>query len=263
MSSEAANPYETERLLAEYLLFHYGTAEEILPYPFGPAEALFFPVRAVAECIRPDALPTPVERVRALDVGCAVGRSSFELARHCGEVVGIDFSQNFIRAAETLRRDRRLPYRRTDEGRLTTPLVAEVPPEIARDRVRFEVGDACALDLARLGQFDIVLAVNLIDRLPEPGRFLDALPALVRPGGGQLVLASPYTWLEDYTPARNWVGGFEDPATGAPVTTLAALQTRLAPDFTLVETRDLPFLIREHARKFQWSVSQASVWRRR
>ena len=30
---------------------------------------------------------------RALDVGCSVGRSSFELAREYNEVVGLDFSQ--------------------------------------------------------------------------------------------------------------------------------------------------------------------------
>ena len=257
-----ANAYESARLLDEYLLFHYGTAEETLPYSFGPAEALFFPVRAVSETVRVEALPAPPAGLRALDVGCAVGRSSFELARHCAEVVGLDFSQSFIRAADTLRLAGRLPYQRLDEGRLTTPLVATVPPEIERDRVRFHVGDACRLDVSALGQYDVVLAVNLIDRLPEPTAFLDALPALVRPGGGQLVLASPYTWLEDYTPTRNWLGGFERETDGARMTTLEALRDRLSKHFALVETRDLPFLIREHARKFQWSVSQASLWRR-
>ncbi len=254
------NPYETERLLDEYLLFHYGSAEEIFPHPFGPADALDFPARAVRECVRFAALPAM--NARALDIGCAVGRSSFELARGCAEVVGLDFSQNFIRAAETLRTAGRLAYARTDEGRLTTSLVATVPAEIERERVRFAVGDACRLDPAALGVFDVVLALNLIDRLPEPARFLDALPALVRPGSGQLVLASPYTWLEDYTPIQHWLGGFAR-ADGERVTTLDALRARLGAGFDLVETRDLPFLIREHARKFQWSVSQATIWRRR
>jgi hypothetical protein len=36
----------------------------------------------------------------------------------------------------------------------------------------------------------------------------------------------------------------------------------LEENFTLVDVRDLPFLIREHARKFQFSVAQASIWRR-
>ena len=45
------NTYESERLLGEYLLFHYGRPEEILPYPFGPSAALDFAVRAVTECV--------------------------------------------------------------------------------------------------------------------------------------------------------------------------------------------------------------------
>ena len=47
----AANPYESERLLAEYLLFHYGKPQEILPYPFGPDSALDFAVRVVTETV--------------------------------------------------------------------------------------------------------------------------------------------------------------------------------------------------------------------
>ena len=35
---------------------------------------------------------------------------------------------------------------------------------------------------------------------------------------------------------------------------------RLGRGFERVRVLDLPFLIREHARKFQWSVAQASVW---
>ena len=89
----ADNPYETERLLAEYLLFHYGHDHEILPYAGGPTEALGFARRIVAECVVLSALPPGA---RGLDLGCAVGRSSFELARYCNEVVGIDYSARFI-----------------------------------------------------------------------------------------------------------------------------------------------------------------------
>lgn len=35
-----------------------------------------------------------------------------------------------------------------------------------------------------------------------------------------------------------------------------------AGDFTLVEEKEVPFVIREHRRKFQWGVSHAIVWRR-
>ena len=250
------NPYETDKLVAEYLLFHYGTPHEVLPWEFGPSSALNYPARCVRECVDIAALP---QDSRALDIGCAVGRSSFEFARNCKEVIGIDFSRRFIEVAATLARTGSVPYERTDEGSLTTPLLASVPSIIARERVRFEHGDAQALRDS-LGAFDVVLAANLIDRLAEPSRFLGRLPELVKQGG-QLVITSPYTWLADFTPTENWLGGFE--ADGSRRTTLDGLTVALSAHFDLVETKDLPFLIREHARKFQWSVAQASIWRRK
>lgn len=251
------NPYELPRLLHEYLLFHYGAPEEILPWAQGPRGALDFAVRVVSETLVASDLPADA---RALDLGCAVGRSSFELARSCAEVVGIDFSASFVRAAEALRAGGELAYERTDEGELRTPLIARRPAEVEAARVRFEVGDACDLR-ADLGRFDVVLMANLIDRLPDPARCLARLPELVR-AGGQLIIASPYTWLEEYTPRERWLGGRVD-AAGAPLRTLDALRAVLAPHFEEHGTRDVPFLIREHARKYQWSVSQASLWRRR
>ncbi len=251
------NPYETEKLLSEYLLFHYGSAEEVLPYEFGPHEALDFAVRVVSETLRTSELSP---QARALDLGCAVGRSSFELARVCSSVIGIDFSASFIRAAESLRAGGELAYSRVDEGELCTPLVARPPCGVDGTRLKFETGDACDLR-PDLGTFAVVLLANLIDRLPEPRRCLMRLPQLVE-RGGQLIIASPYTWLKEYTPPVRWLGGRLD-STGDPVSTFGTLRATLDPFFELGATCDLPFLIREHARKFQWSVSQVSVWRRR
>jgi putative 4-mercaptohistidine N1-methyltranferase len=250
------NIYETDRLLAEYLLFHYGEDAEVLPWPDGPLAALRYPVRCVTECFDLASMPA---NGRALDLGCAVGRSSFELARHCAEVIGIDFSQRFIAAAQDLRDNGTLDYLRRDEGELSTPLTARVPAEIIRNRVHFETGDAT--DLRRgLGPFDAVLMANLIDRLHDPRRCLERLPALVKPGG-QLVITSPYTWMEEYTPAPNWLGGFA--AGEERILTREGLKFSLSEAFELVSVKDLPFLIREHARKFQWSVAEATIWRRR
>jgi len=249
------NPYETNRLVGEYLLFHYGAPEEVLPWDFGPSAALDYPVRCVSECVDVASLPS---QARALDVGCAVGRATFELARHCAEVIGIDYSRRFVEVAAALASDGVLPYDRTDEGVLSTRLLASVPAEIPRRRVRFEHGDAQELR-ADLGSFDVVLAANLVDRLAEPARFLARSAGLVK-GGGQLIITSPYTWLPEFTAPERWVGGFV--ADGVPRTTLEGLTTALSEHFTLVRTKDLPFLIREHSRKYQWSVAQASIWRR-
>lgn len=246
-----ANPYESEKLVDEYLLFHFGTEAEILGGLPGPKEALDFPARCVRELLSDPGGP------RALDVGCAVGRSAFELAARCGSVVGIDFSQAFIAAATRLKESGRLPYHAVVEGRLRAALEARVPAGLPRERVDFETGDA--MDLRPdLSGFDVVLAANLICRLPEPLRFLGRLPGLVRPGG-QLLLTTPFTWLEEFTPEAHWLGGRE----GGLPRSFDALHEILRPHFELQATRDLPFLIREHARKFQYGVALGSRWVRR
>ncbi len=240
--------YESNKILAEYLLFHFGAAEEILTadrsWPAGMREALDFPVRTAARF-------SPGVVKRGLDLGCAVGRSAFEMARRCEEVIGIDFSDAFIRAAEALRNGEVLTYERREEAALATPLAARLPAGVDPARLVFQQGDAMALP-DDLGQFDRVHAANLLCRLPEPNRLLARLPALVRPGG-ELVLATPCTWLEAFTPPANW------PAAG----TLEWLQATLAPAFSLVLLTDEPFLIRETARKFQWTTSLVTVWRRK
>lgn len=239
--------YESDKILAEYLLFHFGSADEILPperpWPAGMREALDFPVRTAGHFAA-----GTVER--GLDLGCAVGRSAFEMARSCGEVVGIDFSHAFVNAAEALRRGDVLPYGRREEAALSTPLEARMPEGVDAERLRFTQGDAMDLP-EEIGSFDRVHAANLLCRLSEPDRLRVRLPELVK-AGGELVLATPCTWLEEFTPPENW------PASG----TLAWLEASLTSHFTLVRKTDEPFLIRETARKFQWTTSLVTVWRR-
>ncbi len=241
--------YETPTLVEQYLLFHYGSAEEILPYQFGPADALNFPVRIVTRFLNYHTGTMS----RALDLGCAVGRSSFELSKYFDQVVGIDKSESFIRAAESLRSSGRLEYRRLDEAPHHSSLIAVPPPGARAERITFSSGDA--LDLpGDIGQFDLILAANLIDRVSDPALLLQKLKPLIAPRG-TLILTSPYTWLEDFTPPEKWLSGLSGP-TGS----LAAIQSILAPTLIRVYSEDLPFLIREHARKYQWSAAQASVW---
>ena len=59
--------YETPKALSEYLLFHYGKPDEVLPWDCGPTDALDYPVRCVTECVDANRLPA---EARALDLGC-------------------------------------------------------------------------------------------------------------------------------------------------------------------------------------------------
>lgn len=242
------NPYESDELLQQYLVFHYAEGEEQFPYDFGGADALDFPKRCGLDGVDFSRLSGSL---RALDLGCSVGRSTFELARHCEEVIGIDYSQAFINAAKRLQVDGVHPTTRLDEGSAVTQLEVKVGAGIDRSRVSFEQGDAQSVR-ADIGQFDVVLACNLICRLPEPMRVLHRLIELVKPGG-QLFISTPFTWLKSYTPSENWLGdGAQDSFNG--------LKNVLEPAFALDAKWDMPFLIREHARKFQYSIAQASRW---
>ncbi len=239
--------YESRRLLSEYLLFHYGAVDEILPadraWPSGMAAALDFPSRTVARF-------SPGRVSRGLDLGCAVGRSTFEMARSCDQVLGIDYSQAFIAAAEALRSGETLEYDRPEEGHLHTHLLARAPEGIPVQGLTFRQGDAMNLD-SDIGIFERVHAANLLCRVSEPLRLLERLPSLVTPGG-ELVLATPCTWLEEFTPLENW----------PPDTTFDWIESVLTEYFILLSRHEEPFLIRETARKFQWSTSLVTVWRR-
>jgi putative 4-mercaptohistidine N1-methyltranferase len=236
--------YETDRYVEEYLLFHYGSPQDLLPWSGGPLEALDFPRRTVGHF-------SEGRVARSLDVGCAVGRSTLELARTSGEVIGVDFSAAFIEAARAIASGRRIRCRRLEEGHVTSEVEITRPSGLEGRGVVYEVGDAMDLR-SDLGVFDRVHAGNLVCRLPEPRRFLARLPGLVVPGG-ELVLATPCTWLEEFTRKENWPEG----------RTLDWLKMALGGDFELVEVADEPFLIRETARKFQWTVSMVTRWVRR
>jgi SAM-dependent methyltransferase len=111
-----------------------------------------------------------------------------------------------------------------------------------------------------LAGFDFVHAANLLCRLPEPMRLVERLPGLVKTGG-ILVLATPCTWMETYTPRANWLGGRVEG--GHASRTVERLRALLGGGFEELEARDEPFLLREHERKYQWSVSAVTVWRKR
>lgn len=247
-----ASIYEADRLVREYLLFHYGEPDEVLPWQIGPRDALGFAQRCVGELLDTSLLPA---RARALDVGCAVGRSSFELARYCREVIGIDFSRAFIAAAEKIRSEGSLEYEYAVEGARNAKATARLPQGIDPIRVKFSVGDAMELP-ADLDSFDVVLAANLLCRLPDPAVFISRLPSLVK-SGGQLIMTTPFTWLQEFTPKEKWIGGKQDAESEA------ELVRFLQPHFDLVLAKEVPLLIREHARKYQWTVAWGTRWLRR
>jgi 5-histidylcysteine sulfoxide synthase/putative 4-mercaptohistidine N1-methyltranferase len=244
------NTYETDELVAQYLEFHYGSEYFNTPN---------YPQAVVSACL--GYIPEP-QRQRALDLGCAVGRASFELACYFQAVDGIDFSARFIQCGAKMQEMGCIRYAVPTEGELVEYkecALNDLGLSDSANRVSFSQGDAGNLR-QQFTDYDLVLASNLIDRLPRPESFLNSISARIRPGG-LLVLTSPYTWLAEFTEKQNWLGGFK--RDGENVTTLRTLEEVLSRDFEFVASQDIPFVIRETARKHQHTIAELTIWRRR
>lgn len=244
-----AEQYETDALAAQYCEAHYGQEY------FGVENFALACSRIALAAMEGKA------KVNALDLGCAVGRCSFELARGGFErVTGLDFSSRFFRLAAHIRDEGYLRYAFPEEGELLS--FHEVTLEQLglldiRERVQFYQADACNLPV-KFSRYDLVMATNLIDRLYSPRTFLNSIHERMNPGG-ILIITSPYTWLKEFTKKEEWLGGYRQ--AGEPVWSLEGLKDGLAPHFQLVgEPCDIPFVIKETRRKFQHSLAELTVW---
>ena len=191
-----------------------------------------------------------------------MGRSSFELAKYFQHVDAVDFSARFIQQGVKLQSSNRLRYTLPVEGDIVEyreVLLDKMGYDDVKDRTQFLQGDACNLK-PELTDYNVVFAGNLIDRLYEPKLFLDSITQRIL-SGGLLVLTSPYTWLEEYTDKENWLGGIK--VNGENFSTLDALKLHLGELFEFEDARDVPFVIRETARKYQHTNAQMSIWRKK
>ena len=98
--------YETQTAVNEYLHFHYGPQSVQLQMAVQGASQVTWGFERVLDVCFNHA----VGWEHALDVGCAVGGSTFALSSRFQHVVGVDTSHAFIHAACSLQRSGSLPY---------------------------------------------------------------------------------------------------------------------------------------------------------
>lgn len=160
----------------------------------------------------------------ALDLGCSVGRTTWELlARRGGKgtVVGLDLNFSMLRVARRALREGRVNYARRRSGLVYEERAFQVP-RLGADWT-LVCADALALPF-RPGTFSLATSMNLIDCLPSPLDHLRSLEQVLAPGAG-LALATPFDWAPSTTPVEAWLGGHSPrgPAQGRPEAVLAAL----------------------------------------
>jgi SAM-dependent methyltransferase/uncharacterized protein YbaR (Trm112 family) len=191
-----------------------------VPYDGGPVPG------AARRCLRRLLTlggPPEGDVARVLDLGCAAGRTSFELAEAHPPalVLGLDMNLGLLRLAQRAgagvvsypRRRIGLVYDRRRFG---------VALEGA-SRVDFWACDAVCLPFQE-GQADLCAALNLIDCVANPRLLLECLARVTR-AGGRILLSTPYDWAVRATPVVAWLGGHSQraPHAGAGEAFLRAL----------------------------------------
>lgn len=189
-----------------------------------------------------------------IDLGCAVGRGTLELAESTGELVlGVDLNPAMLRLAADVLRQGKVRYARRRLGLVYER--REFRAQFAQvENVDFWACDAAALPFSK-GTFALAVSMNSLDCMHAPRAFLEAIAGALREGG-KAVLACPYDWSLAATPLEGWLGGHSQrtPLGGASEAILRSLLTPGAsphsiPGLRLVgEQENLPWHVRLHER---------------
>ncbi|WP_149496676.1 methyltransferase domain-containing protein [Roseiconus lacunae] len=147
----------------------------------------------------------PVGSGPILDLGCGVGRTTFELAaRFNRPTLGIDLHFPMLQVASHLTRSSELRYARRSVGLVYQDRRFQVPFR-RNAAVDFWACDATALPFAR-GLFSAAISFNVLDCVHSPIEMLMSLGAVLGEGA-KCIVSSPYDWSESATTIESWLGG--------------------------------------------------------
>jgi putative 4-mercaptohistidine N1-methyltranferase len=199
-----------------------------------------------------------------LDIGCSVGRASFELTKTFNSVTGIDFSARFINVAQDLINNGVYRFEKKIEGDITQPKKITLKDfnldKTDLDKLKFWQGDACNLK-PHFKNYDMIIAINLLDRLYDPELFLRDIAKRLN-NDGIFIVGSPFTWSDEYVKKEHWLGGKVE--NGKPIYSQDTLSSILSDEFELIaKPFDVEFVIQEHVRKYQHTFSKFSVWKKK
>lgn len=251
--------YETDLDVAQACEFHYGENH------FGVGNFAKSYAQLAIDFAKQDRDLSARTALSVLEVGCSVGRGCFELATYFDQVLGLDFSARFINVANRLQQTGSVLYTLPIEGEIMDfkeQTLEEHGLNHWVARCRFMQQDPSNLKPIFSG-YDMLVAMNVIERLYEPQKFIQDIAHRLN-AGGLLMLGSTYDWNSSFTTQANWLGGYKDSQSGENVTTLETLQALLAKEFEqLAPPQDIPLVQPLNARCFSHQLSQVTLWKKK
>jgi len=205
------NPYDDDAQIARMTHSHYSTDAETFGVENWPRRVAHLAIEKM------DALGEDAKFDKAMDVGCAAGRSAFELATRFQSVVGVDFTVRLLGVGYRMQENGGVEWTMREQGEAEVAHrteAAQLGLDLATlQRVSFLQADAQNLPPANGTQladdFDLVLAANLLSRISNPRLFLESVHNYCREGA-LLLVCDAYDWDTEYTPRANWIGARDE-----------------------------------------------------
>ena len=251
------------RHISTYAFDHYGDLD-----PETPARASAKP-GSIIKLLR-QGLESMERNIKGpvIDMGCSVGRTSFELARTFDEIVlGVDLNFGMLKTAASILEKGHVSYPRRKVG--ITFERMEFPVEFENaDNVDFWVCDAAALPFTD-NVFSAGISLNVLDCIWSPYDHLKELARILIPNAHAIVSA-PYDWSANATPVESWLGGHSQRSEnkGASEVVLRSLlrgggHPNAIEILELISEQDIPWTLRLHDRSFMEYLVQMIVVRKK
>lgn len=139
-----------------------------------------------------------------IDIGCSVGRSSFELAESFEDLVlGVDLNFGMLQLAQNILLKNRVVYEKRRVGLVYEKKDFSVIFDNA-EKVDFWACDATALPFQNT-IFSMALSLNVLDCVSSPYEHLLSITQRLKQGG-KVIITTPYDW-SNATAIASWIGG--------------------------------------------------------
>ncbi|REL28988.1 5-histidylcysteine sulfoxide synthase [Thalassotalea euphylliae] len=196
---------------------------------------------------------------KLLDLGCSVGRTSFELADVFEHVDGVDFSARYIQHGVQLQTGEPVRFETVQEGDIVDfHEVALADTGLsAASNILFSQGDATNLK-AIFADYDVILAQQVLEQCYDPKQFLKQVANRLNQGA-LLIIASDYQFNSDVAAKEKWLGGIK--VNGENLVGFEGVQQTLGERFELLDQTDLHQVIKIAQRISAVSQKHITLWR--
>ncbi|MCH2055989.1 MAG: 5-histidylcysteine sulfoxide synthase [Thalassotalea sp.] len=198
---------------------------------------------------------------KLMDLGCSVGRTSFELASTFGHVDGVDFSARYIQHGVQLQTGDAVRFESVNEGDIVDFNEVSLKDMCLQtsDNILFSQGDASNLK-AIFNGYDVIIAQQVLEQCYHPKAFLNEVVNRLNEDG-LLIIATDYDFTKHDTDKNAWLGGIK--VNGENVFGKEGLEALLSGEFTLLADTELPQLTRLNKRNYQVSNKHITLWQRK